>query len=50
VYVGQFDMIVNPTTTFDFVNALDWEGIVDWQMSKKRIWKINDKVVGSIKQ
>jgi carboxypeptidase C (cathepsin A) len=49
IYVGQYDLIVNPAATYNFVNKLQWEGLTDWQRTSKQLWRRGNKTAGTVK-
>lgn len=49
IYSGQNDLDVPGSGSATMVETIKWELIEDYRKQKKQVWRINDKVVGTVK-
>jgi len=46
IYNGQLDIILGPPLTEKFLRTIEWSGAEVYRQAKRKIWKLNDNVVG----
>ena len=46
VYNGQYDIIVNTPGVLQYLNVLNWDKINEWKSAPKKLFTIDDDIVG----